>query len=104
MYMDTKNILKKFNIRPTKSLGQNFLTDEGILKKIADAAELTKDDLVLEIGPGLGSLTAQLAESAGTVVAVEIDRHLIPALNESLKNFSNIHIIQADILRIDPEA
>lgn len=104
MHMDTRSILKKYGIRPTKSLGQNFLTDEGILKRIAATAELTGDDLVLEIGPGLGSLTAQLAESAGRVLAVEIDRHLIPALNEILKNYSNIHIIHADILRIDAEA
>lgn len=103
MYLDTKTILKKFNIRPTKSLGQNFLTDEGVLKKIAGAAELTKNDIVLEIGPGLGSLTAQLAESAGAVVAVEIDRHLIPALREILGNYPNIHIIQGDIMRMDPE-
>ncbi len=103
MYLDTKTILKKFNIRPTKSLGQNFLTDEGVLKKIAGAAELTRNDIVLEVGPGLGSLTAQLAESAGAVVAVEIDRHLIPALREILGNYPNIHIIQGDIMRMDPE-
>ncbi len=103
MYLDTKNILKKFDIRPTKSLGQNFLIDEGVLKKIAEAAELTKNDIVLEIGPGLGSLTAWLAESAGAVVAVEIDRHLIPALRESLGSYPDTHIIQGDIMRIDPE-
>lgn len=103
MQMDTRNLLKKFGIRPTKSLGQNFLADEAVLKKIADAAELAKDDLVLEIGPGLGSLTAKLAEGAGMVVAVEIDRHLIPVLNESLKNYSNIHVVHGDILRMDPK-
>jgi len=103
MNLNTKNIMKKFDIRPTKSLGQNFLTDEVVLKKIAEAAELTKNDIVLEVGPGLGSLTAQLAESAGAVVAVEIDRHLIPALRETLGSYSNIHIIHGDIMRIDPE-
>ncbi|HEX2945101.1 MAG TPA: 16S rRNA (adenine(1518)-N(6)/adenine(1519)-N(6))-dimethyltransferase RsmA [Clostridia bacterium] len=103
MNLDTKTLMKKFSIRPTKSLGQNFLTDEGVLKKIAGAAELTKNDIVLEVGPGLGSLTAQLAENAGAVLAVEIDRHLIPALRESLGSYPNIHIIHGDIMRIDPE-
>lgn len=101
MNIDTRSTLKKFNIHPTKSLGQNFLTDGGILTGIAEASELTKDDLVLEIGPGLGNLTAELAESAGLVVAVEIDRRLIPALSENLKEYSNVNIINGDILKIN---
>ena len=101
MSIDTRNTLKKFNLRPTKSLGQNFLTDSNILMGIAEASELTKEDLVLEIGPGLGSLTAELAESAGMVVAVEIDKRLIPALNENLKEYSNINIINADIMKLN---
>lgn len=101
MNIDTRSTLKKFNLHPTKSLGQNFLTDKDILMGIAEAAELTKDDLVLEIGPGLGSLTAELAEFAGIVVAVEIDKRLIPALNENLKDYSNVNIINSDILKLN---
>lgn len=103
MQIDTKNTLRKFNLHPTKSLGQNFLTDASILKRIAEAAQLEKTDLVLEVGPGLGSLTAQLAEAAGAVMAVEIDKRLIPALNENLKSYSNIKIINGDIMQLDVE-
>lgn len=102
MNIETKSVLRKHNLHPTKSLGQNFLTDDRILEGIIRAAELTKNDIVLEIGPGLGSLTCGLAENAGTVIAVEIDKRLIPVLNENLKAYSNVHIINADILRIDP--
>ena len=103
MNIDTRSTLRKFNLHPTKSLGQNFLTDSSILVGIAEASVLTKEDLVLEIGPGLGSLTAVLAESAGMVVAVEIDRRLIPALNENLKEYSNVSIINGDILKLNVE-
>ena len=101
MNIDTKSVLKKFNLHPSKSLGQNFLTDGEILEVIASAAEPGKEDMILEIGPGLGSLTAELAESAGKVVAVEIDRRLIPVLKENLRGYSNITIINGDILRMD---
>lgn len=101
MYIDTKNTLKKFRLQPAKSLGQNFLTDGSILMKIAEAAEISKEDLVLEVGPGLGSLTVYLAERAGMVVAVEIDKRLIPVLKETLKDFSNIEVIHGDILRLN---
>jgi 16S rRNA (adenine1518-N6/adenine1519-N6)-dimethyltransferase len=104
MQIDTRNTLKKFNLRPTKSLGQNFLTDGNILKKIAEAAELSKHEIVLEVGPGLGGLTAELAEAAGLVVAVEIDKRLIPALKENLKGYSNISIINGDILQLDADS
>lgn len=103
MSIDISMNLKKFNIRPTKSLGQNFLVDQGILKSIVQAAELTKEEFVLEIGPGLGNLTAELAENAGKVAAVEIDKRLIPILKENLKAYENVRIINADILQIDPE-
>ncbi len=103
MQIDTRNTLKKFNLRPVKSLGQNFLTDGDILKRIAEASELSKDDIVLEVGPGLGGLTAELAEAAGLVVAVEIDKRLVPALNENLKGYSNVNIVTGDILRLDAD-
>ncbi len=103
MLIDIKGTFKKFNLRPTKSLGQNFLTDSSILMCIVEAAELTKEDIVLEIGPGLGSLTAELAVSAGIVAAVEIDRRLIPVLNQNLKGYSNVIIINSDILKLNIE-
>lgn len=103
MQIDTRITLKKFNLRPVKSLGQNFLTDGNILRGIAEAAELSKDEIVLEVGPGLGGLTAELARAAGMVVAVEIDKRLVPALKENLKEYSNVSIITGDILQLDAE-
>lgn len=103
MQIDTRSTLKKFNLHPTKSLGQNFLTDAGILQGIAAAAKLDRNDLVLEIGPGLGSLTAELAEGAGMVAAVEIDRRLLPVLKENLKAYGNVRVIHGDILELDVE-
>ena len=101
MVINTKEIIKKFNIRPTKSLGQNFLTDSNIIKRIADAAEVGAGDLVIEIGPGLGSMTAELASRAGNVIAVEIDKRLIPVLQENLKCYENVHILNKDIMKVD---
>ena len=102
--LDTVNtgaILKKYDLRLTKSLGQNFLTDINIIDKIVEAGEVTSEDLVLEIGPGIGSMTLQLAKVAGRVVAVEIDRHLIPALEEVLEGCDNTQIVLGDILKTD---
>lgn len=99
--MDTRTAIKKFNIRPTKSLGQNFLNDESIIKRIVDSAGIGSRDLVIEIGPGLGSMTTELAARAGKVVAVEIDRHLLPVLRENLKEFPNVIIINRDIMQVD---
>jgi 16S rRNA (adenine1518-N6/adenine1519-N6)-dimethyltransferase len=95
-------ILKKYGLRPDKNLGQNFLTDPTILEKICSIAGVTEQDLVLEIGAGLGHLTAQLAGSARQVIAVELDKRLIPPLKEALLSFSNVQIIQGDILQLDP--
>jgi 16S rRNA (adenine1518-N6/adenine1519-N6)-dimethyltransferase len=101
MEADVRRILRKLNIRPTRAFGQNFLSDRWVMQKIAGAAELTPKDTVLEIGPGLGSLTSWLAEDAGCVVAVEIDRRLVPVLHDLLIGYRNVHIINADILRLD---
>ena len=101
MIPDARNILKKLELRPARSLGQNFLTDEGILRRIGQAADVDSNDVILEIGPGLGSLTAVLAESAGCVVAVEIDKRLIPVLHSNLIGYRNVNIINDDILKID---
>jgi len=101
MDIDARSLLKKLNIQPVKSLGQNFLTDRQILEEIAETAELSENDTVLEIGPGLGSLTSVLAESAGCVVAVEIDKRLVPVLHDIFIGYSNVHIINQDILKME---
>jgi 16S rRNA (adenine1518-N6/adenine1519-N6)-dimethyltransferase len=93
-------LLKKAGLRPNKSLGQNFLSDERVLARIADAAELTDRDTVLEIGPGVGSLTRHLAERAGQVIAVELDAALIPILRQTLASYPNVQIVHGDILQI----
>lgn len=84
-----------------KALGQNFLTDENIVQKIVSTAQLTGTDLVLEIGPGIGSMTRELCAKAGYVLAVEIDKYLIPALKENLREFQNVEIIHNDVLKVD---
>ncbi len=96
-------ILKKHNLLPDKSLGQNFLTDSNILEKITQIAGVTDQDTVLEIGAGLGHLTAQLANTAKQVVAVELDPRFIPVLEENLLDYQNIKIVQGDILNLDPQ-
>jgi 16S rRNA (adenine1518-N6/adenine1519-N6)-dimethyltransferase len=88
-------------LRPKKSLGQNFLVDENILRKVVTAANLSPRDLVLEIGPGLGSLTRHLAARAGQVVAVELDQNLLPPLREVLRPYPNVRLIHGDILEQD---
>ena len=100
-FLDTHTLLRKHNIRPKKSLGQNFLVEAAGLRKVLQAAALNGDEQVLEIGPGVGSLTVLLAQSAKDVVAVEIDRQLFPALQEALTDYPNVQAIQADILKTD---
>ncbi|HZK25991.1 MAG TPA: 16S rRNA (adenine(1518)-N(6)/adenine(1519)-N(6))-dimethyltransferase RsmA [Thermoclostridium sp.] len=99
--INTNEILAKHNIRLTKSLGQNFLTDANIIRKILDAGMLTKEDLVIEIGPGIGALTVSIAQSAGKVIAIEIDKSLIPILHDTAGQFKNVTIINDDILKTD---
>lgn len=97
-------LLRKYGLSPRKGLGQNFLLDAGVLRKLVEAAEVDASSTVLEIGPGAGSLTLALAQVARRVVAVEIDAHLIPLLNEVLAGSPNVTLIQGDILEIDPAA
>ena len=97
----TKEILKKYGFVFQKKYGQNFLIDSHILEKIVKAAEIEDDDFVLEIGPGIGTMTQYLASAARKVVAVEIDRFLIPVLEDTLKEFPNVEVIQNDILKVD---
>jgi 16S rRNA (adenine1518-N6/adenine1519-N6)-dimethyltransferase len=99
--LDVRSLLRRHNLHPKKGLGQNFLVDERALARVADAASLTPEDMVLEIGPGLGSLTRHLAEAAQRVVAVEIDRDLLAPLHETLRPYDNVEVIQADILGVD---
>lgn len=96
-----KALLEKHGFRFTKSLGQNFIIDENVLKKIVNYADITKSDFVLEIGPGAGTMTRELAERARFVAAVEIDKRLIPVLDETIGNYDNVKIINADILKLD---
>ncbi len=100
----TTEILKKYNIRAQKRFGQNFLIDEHVLKKIPEAAKITKDDFVLEIGPGIGTLTQYLAECAREVMTVEIDKNLLPVLDETLRDFDNVTVVNEDILQLDLKA
>lgn len=96
-----REISEKHGFRRADSLGQNFLVDRNIIEKIIDAAELTEGTLVIEIGPGMGALTQVAAEKAGKVIAVEIDRHLIPVLGEVVGHLDNVEIINQDILKTD---
>ena len=97
----TIEILKKYNFNFQKRFGQNFLIDSHILEKIVESAEITKEDCVLEIGPGIGTMTQYLAESAGQVIAVEIDKSLIPILEDTLSPYDNVSVINEDILKVD---
>lgn len=100
--MDLPDLLNKYSLKPDKRLGQNFLNDAVYLSQIVEIAEVSSEDSVLEIGAGLGSLTRYLASCAGRVVAVELDPSLIAPLTEVLRPYSNVRIVQADILEIDP--
>lgn len=98
---ETIEILKKYAFQFKKKFGQNFLIDPHVLEKIVDAARITEDDFVLEIGPGIGTLTQYLCEHARHVLAVEIDKKLIPILQETLSSYSNVNVLQGDILKQD---
>ena len=98
---NTIEIIQKYNFAFQKKFGQNFLIDTHVLEKIISAAGVTKDDMVLEIGPGIGTMTQYLAEHAKRVVAVEIDSNLIPILQETLADYDNNTVINDDILKVD---
>ncbi len=98
---NTIAVLQKYNFNFQKKFGQNFLIDTNVLDKIISSAEITKDDCVLEIGPGIGTMTQYLAERAGEVVAVEIDKALIPILEDTLSEYDNVTVINDDILKVD---
>ena len=101
--LNVPSILKSYGIRPDKSLGQNFLVKNLWLERIVEIADISSDETLLEVGPGLGSLTRLLADKAQTVVAVELDTRLIPPLEEVLAEHHNVHIVIGDILSLDPD-
>ena len=98
---NTIAVLQKYNFNFQKKFGQNFLIDTHVLDKIIAAAHITKEDLVLEIGPGIGTMTQYLCEHARQVIAVEIDKNLIPILEDTLSEYNNVKVIQNDILKVD---
>ncbi len=100
--LNIPELLRQYDLRPSKGLGQNFLQDNQALQKIVNAADLSPEEAVLEIGPGLGSLTRYLALSARSVTAVELDRKLFPAMESILAPYKNIRLVQGDILKINP--
>lgn len=97
----TKNVVDKHNFKFSKSLGQNFLIDSNVIDKILDGARLTEGDNIIEVGPGIGTLTREMGKVAKKVVAIEIDKSLIPILKETLDEFDNIEVVNNDILKVD---
>lgn len=100
-YKETMFILKKYNISANKSLGQNFLIDDNVIENIVESANIAKDDLVIEIGPGLGTLTARLLEKAKKVIAIELDNRMINILNDRFSLYENFELINEDVLKVD---
>jgi 16S rRNA (adenine1518-N6/adenine1519-N6)-dimethyltransferase len=100
--LDIPDLLRRYELRPNKRLGQNFLVDPANLQKVVEVAQVSPGDSVLEVGPGLGSLTRLLARQAARVVAVELDGRLIPPLKEVLADFTNVEVVQGDILSLHP--
>lgn len=102
--MDALDLLRRYGLQPSKGLGQNFLVADWVYERILDASALDRGAIVLEIGPGLGTLTRRLAARARRVIAVELDRRLIPILEEALAEFANVALVRGDILALDPVA
>ena len=101
LYKETKYILNKYGIQANKSLGQNFLINEEVVDTIISKADINKEDLVIEIGPGLGTLTSKLLEKAGRVICIELDNRMIQILNDRFKLYNNFELIHDDILKVD---
>jgi len=98
-----RQLFRQFGFKPKKSLGQHFLVDEAVLEHILSAAELGPKDIVVEVGPGLGILTEELAKQGASVVAVELDSKLVALLKKRLAAFPDVKIVQADILKVTPQ-
>lgn len=101
IYDETRFILKKYGITANKSLGQNFLVNDKVIEQIVDGAEVNKEDLIIEIGPGLGTLTKELLEKAGKVIAVELDKRMIEILTDRFSLYKNFELINEDILKVE---
>ena len=101
LIQETKFIMNKYNIRANKNLGQNFLIDENIINQIVEKAKICKKDLVVEIGPGLGTLTSKLLDKAGKVISIELDKNMLEILNDRFKLYNNFELINQDILKTD---
>ena len=102
--MSLQQMMKEHQFSARKKYGQNFLLDANILRQIVESAQIGKEDLVLEIGPGLGALTQQLLMAADKVIAVEVDQMLIPILQENLKEYQNLVLLNEDVLKVDLDA
>ncbi|MFR6290197.1 MAG: 16S rRNA (adenine(1518)-N(6)/adenine(1519)-N(6))-dimethyltransferase RsmA [Peptococcaceae bacterium] len=102
--MNLKDTLQKHNFKFKKKFGQNFITDSNLLQKIVDAGDVGPDDVVIEVGPGAATLTKALAQRAKAVIAVEIDRDLVPVIEETMTGFDNFYLVQGDALQIDLDA
>ncbi|CAH2215140.1 16S rRNA (adenine(1518)-N(6)/adenine(1519)-N(6))-dimethyltransferase RsmA [Tepidibacter aestuarii] len=100
-YRNTKDVVEKYGFKFSKSLGQNFLIDSNIIDKIINGARITEDDYVVEIGPGIGTLTREISKIAKKVVAVEIDKKLIPILKDTLSDCDNVEVVNQDVLKVD---
>lgn len=98
---DTKYILNKYNIKANKKLGQNFLISDEVINKIINASKIDKEDLVIEIGPGLGTLTSNLLENAGKVIAIELDKNMIKILKDRFNLYDNLILLNEDVLKVD---
>ncbi len=98
---ETKFIMKKYNIRPNKSFGQNFLISEEVVTAIVNSSDISKEDLVIEIGPGLGTLTKYLLEKAGKVICIELDKKMMSILKDRFSLYSNLELLNEDILKVD---
>lgn len=101
LFEETKFIMKKYGISANKSLGQNFLINEEVVTQIVERAEISKEDLVIEIGPGLGTLTNELLDKAGKVIAIELDKRMIEILTDRFKLYNNFELINEDVLKVD---
>ena len=98
---ETKNIMKKYKIKANKSLGQNFLINQEVVDKIVESSEITEEDLVIEIGPGLGTLTKKLLENAGKVICIELDKNMVTILQDRFSNLKNFQLINEDVLKVN---
>ena len=101
LYNETKYIMKKYNISAAKRLGQNFLIDDEVVTNIVEAANITKEDTIIEIGPGLGTLTKELLERAGRVVCIELDERMVEILKDRFSQYTNFELINDDVLKVD---